>query len=149
MAVGGEAAALVAFGHRQIAAHRCQCRRVRIGAVARAITERGAIVDGGIRDTHQIAAEEFPIFYRFHSSSRMLGRARVVGHRIPVLIGDTMVFPGDIVVADNDGALVVPRRIACDVLLRTEQVIGFETDIEGWVDAGDSPSEIVAKGGYF
>ena len=110
---------------------------------------RGAIVDGGIRDTHQIAVEEFPIFYRFHSSSRMLGRARVVGHRIPVLIGDTMVFPGDIVVADIDGALVVPRRIACDVLLRTEQVIGFETDIEGWVDAGDSPSEIVAKGGYF
>lgn len=110
---------------------------------------RGAIVDGGIRDTHQIAAEEFPIFYRFHSSSGMLGRARVVGHQIPVFIGDTMVFPGDIVVADIDGALVVPRRIACDVLLRTEQVIGFEHDIKGWVDAGDSPSEIVAKGGYF
>lgn len=52
-------------------------------------------------------------------------------------------------VADIDGALVVPRRIACDVLRRTEQVIGVEIDIKGWVDAGDSPSEIVAKGGYF
>ncbi len=110
---------------------------------------RGAIVDGGIRDTRQIAAEDFPIFYRFHSSSGMLGRARVVAHQIPVFIGDAMVFPGDLIVADIDGALVVPRRIACDVLRRTEQVIGFEDDIKGWVDAGDSPSEIVKKCGYF
>lgn len=73
----------------------------------------------------------------------------MVAHQIPIFIGDTTVFPGDIVVADIDGALVVPRRIACDVLRRTEQVIGVEIDIKGWVDAGDSPSEIVAKGGYF
>jgi len=110
---------------------------------------RGAIVDGGIRDTRQIAAEDFPIFYRFHSSSGMLGRARVVAHQIPVFIGETMVFPGDIIVADIHRALVVPRRIACAVLRRTEQVIGFETDIKRWVDAGNSPSEIVKKGGYF
>ena len=110
---------------------------------------RGAIVDGGIRDTHQIVAEDFPVFYRFHSSSGMLGRSRVVAHQTPVFIGTTIVFPGDIVVADTDGAIVVPRRIACDVLRRTEQIIHFEHDIKAWVDAGDSPSDIVKKGGYF
>ena len=110
---------------------------------------RGAIIDGGIRDTRQIAAADFPIFYRFHSSNGMLGRSRVVAHQTAVFIGETMVFPGDIIVADVDGALVVPRRIACDVLRRTEQVISFEDNIKVWVDAGDSPSEIVGKGGYF
>ena len=110
---------------------------------------RGAIVDGGIRDTHQIAAEDFPIFYRFHSSSGMLGRSRVVAHQTPVFIGETMVFPGDIVVADIDGGLVVPRRLACEVLRRTEQIVGFEHEIKAWVDAGDSPTDIVKKGGYF
>ncbi|KNZ30656.1 MAG: hypothetical protein AD742_21590 [Methylibium sp. NZG] len=110
---------------------------------------RGAIVDGGIRDTHQIAAEDFPLFYRFHSSSGMLGRSRVVAHQVPVFIGETMVFPGDIVVADIDGAIVVPRRLACDVLRRTEQIVQFECDIKAWVDAGDSPTDIVGKGGYF
>jgi 4-hydroxy-4-methyl-2-oxoglutarate aldolase len=110
---------------------------------------RGAIVDGGIRDTHQIAAENFPIFYRFHSSSGMLGRAKVVAHQVPISLGQTLVFPGDMVVADVDGAIVVPRRLACDVVRRTEAVMGFEDKIKSWVDAGNSPSEIVEKGGYF
>lgn len=110
---------------------------------------RGAVIDGGIRDTNQIQAEQFPIFYRFHSSSGMLGRARVVAHQTPVFIGDAMVYPGDVVVADIDGCVVVPRQIACQVLRRTEQVIGFEGQIKGWGDAGDSPSQIVEKGGYF
>ena len=79
----------------------------------------------------------------------MLGRSRVVAYQTPVFIGETMVFPGDIIVADVDGGLVAPRRIACDVLRRTEQVIRFEDNIKVWVDAGDSPSEIVKKGGYF
>jgi 4-hydroxy-4-methyl-2-oxoglutarate aldolase len=110
---------------------------------------RGAIVDGGIRDTHQIAAEDFPIFYRFHSSNGMLGRSRVIAHQVPVFIGETMVFPGDVVIADIDGAIVVPRRIACDVLRRTEDIINFEHTIKTWVDEGNSPTEIVKKGGYF
>jgi 4-hydroxy-4-methyl-2-oxoglutarate aldolase len=110
---------------------------------------RGAIVDGGIRDTHQIVAEDFPIFYRFHSSSGMLGRSRIIAHQVPVFIGDTMVFPGDVVIADIDGAIIVPRAIACDVLRRTEEIIAFEHRIKTWVDDGDSPREIVKKGGYF
>lgn len=110
---------------------------------------RGAVVDGGIRDTHQIAAENFPIFHRFHSSNGMLGRSRVIAHQVPVFIGETMVFPGDVVIADIDGAIVVPRRVACDVLRRTEDVISFEQKIRNWVDEGNSPSEIVNKGGYF
>jgi 4-hydroxy-4-methyl-2-oxoglutarate aldolase len=53
------------------------------------------------------------------------------------------------VVADVDGAIVVPRRLACDVLPRTEAIIGFEHQIKTWVDEGNSPTEIVDKGGYF
>lgn len=71
----------------------------------------------------------------------------MVAHQIPVFSGETMVSPGGIIVADIDAAPGVPRRVACDVLRRTAQVIRFVNIIKGWVDAGDSLSEIVKKGG--
>ena len=44
---------------------------------------------------------------------------------------------------------MVPRPVACQVLRRTEQIIGFEAQIQSWADAVDSPNEIVRKAGYF
>ena len=110
---------------------------------------RGAIVDGGIRDTAQILGEDFQVFYRYRSSNGLLGRSSIVAHQVPITLGGVHVFPGDVIVADIDGAIVVPRRIARTVLERTEAIMAFETDIKIWVDSGESPTSIVRKGGYF
>jgi 4-hydroxy-4-methyl-2-oxoglutarate aldolase len=110
---------------------------------------RGAIVDGGIRDTRQILKLGFPIWYRYRSSSAMLGRFRMIGHQIPIKIGNVMIFPGDVIMADIDGALVVPRHLAMDVLLRSEEIAANEEKIKDWVAEGLEPGEIVKKGGYF
>ena len=57
--------------------------------------------------------------------------------------------PGDVVLGDVDGVLVVPRGIAYDVLVRAEEIRKNEEQIFGWVHEGQSIREITEKGGYF
>ena len=110
---------------------------------------RGALVDGGIRDTAQILAKDFPVYYRYRSPNGSLGRCQITHYQLPVRIGDVFVCPGDIVLGDADGAVCVPRDIALQVLDRSEEIIGNEVRIFAWVEHGDSVAEITEKGGYF
>jgi len=110
---------------------------------------RGAVIDGGIRDTAQILAKDFPVYYRYRSPNGSLGRCQITHYEIPVRIGDVFVRPGDIIVGDGDGAVCVPREIALDVLTRAEEILGNEQRIFAWVEEGHSIAEITGKGGYF
>jgi 4-hydroxy-4-methyl-2-oxoglutarate aldolase len=115
---------------------------VKAGAVA-------AVVDGGIRDVHQILEREFPIFYRYRTPNGLLSRATVTEYQKPVQIGEAIVNPGDFIFGDYDGVMVVPRPRAYEILLRTEKIVEFEKDIKGWIDDGETATDIVDKGGYF
>ena len=110
---------------------------------------RGAIVDGGVRDTHLVLAQEFPVFCRYRSSNGMLGRFRMIDYQIPVQIGGVMIRPGDVLFGDIDGVLVIPREVAYEVLLRTETIAENEEEIKMNIRLGMSPSEVVRRGGYF
>ncbi|MEM6504007.1 MAG: RraA family protein [Planctomycetota bacterium] len=110
---------------------------------------RGAIIDGGIRDTKDILGQDFPIWYRYRTSTGALSHTKVAAYQSPVVIEGVIVKPGDILLADIDGALVVPRTIAVAVLERAEQVEKNEGEIKDWVDAGLSAEEISDRGGYF
>lgn len=110
---------------------------------------RGAIIDGGIRDTAQIAAKDFPVWYRYRSPNGSLGRCQITHYQIPVKVGDVFVRPGDLVVGDADGAVCVPRELLVPVLERAEQIAGDEERIFGWVEEGQSIAEITGRGGYF
>lgn len=110
---------------------------------------KAACIDGGIRDTHQILEKDFPVFYKYRISNGSLGRCLITHYQIPIKIGDVTVKPGDIVLGDIDGVLVVPRALAWDVLVRAEEIKENEKVIFGWVNAGDSIQEITKKGGYF
>ncbi len=110
---------------------------------------RGAIIDGGIRDTKQILEKEFPIYYRYKSPNGSLGRCMITHYQLPILVGDVFVKPGDVILGDADGAVAVPRNIAVEVLLRAEEIIANEKKIFSWVSEGQSIEEITAKGGYF
>jgi 4-hydroxy-4-methyl-2-oxoglutarate aldolase len=110
---------------------------------------KAACIDGGIRDTHQILEKEFPVFYKYRISNGSLGRCLITHYQIPIKIGDVTIKPGDVVLGDIDGVLVVPREIACDVLLRAEEIKANEKKIFGWVAEGQSIHEITEKGGYF
>ena len=118
-------------------------------ATAKKIGVKAACIDGGIRDTHQILEAEFPVFYRYRHSNGSLGRCLITHYQIPIRIGDVDVKPGDVILGDVDGVLCVPRSIACDVLLRAEEIKTNEKEIFGWVAEGRSARDITDKGGYF
>lgn len=110
---------------------------------------RGAVVDGGVRDTDRVLSQNFPVFVKYKSSNGMLGRFRISGWQVPIRIGEVDIFPGDIVFGDIDGVIVVPREIAYEVLLRAEEIAESEGELKKWVQEGLSATEIVARGGYF
>jgi 4-hydroxy-4-methyl-2-oxoglutarate aldolase len=110
---------------------------------------RGAIVDGGIRDTKGILAQQFPLWSRYRTSNGSLSRAKMTGYQVPITVGGVLIKPGDIIMADIDGAIVIPRKLAEPVLLRAEQIEKNEGEIKEWVDAGLTAAEIHDRGGYF
>ena len=118
-------------------------------ATAKGKKMKGACIDGGIRDTHQILAAEFPVFYEYRISNGSLGRCLISHYQIPIKIENVVIRPGDVVMGDIDGVLIVPRDIAYDVLLRSEEIKENEKLIFGWVQNGDSIQEIKDRGGYF
>jgi regulator of RNase E activity RraA len=118
-------------------------------AAAKARGVRGAAIDGGVRDTRQVMDAGFAVFCRFRHPNAALGRAMISHYQAPLRIGAVMVHPGDVVLGDMDGVVVVPRALALPVLERAEAILGIERDIFAWIEAGDSVAEISAKGGYF
>jgi regulator of RNase E activity RraA len=118
-------------------------------ATAKGKKVKAACIDGGIRDTHQILEADFPVFYKYRISNGSLGRCLITHYQVTLQIANVTIKPGDIVLGDIDGVLVVPREIAYDVLTRAEEIIENEKKIFGWVNSGQSIQEITKKGGYF
>lgn len=110
---------------------------------------RGAIIDGGIRDTRDILDQGYSVWSRYRTNTGVLSHTKVVAYQTPIKIEGVIVKPGDIMMADIDGALVIPRSLAVTVLKRAEQIERNEGEIKEWVDAGLSAAEISARGGYF
>jgi len=118
-------------------------------ATAKGKKVKAACIDGGIRDTHQILEANFPVFYKYRISNGSLGRCLITHYQITLQIGDVTIKPGDIVLGDIDGVLVVPRDVAYEVLIRAEEIIENEKKIFGWVHEGKTIHEITENGGYF
>lgn len=110
---------------------------------------RGAVIDGGLRDTQQVLAQRFPVFNRYRTSNGSLGRCKIIAYQVPVQIGRVIIRPGDIIFGDIDGVVVIPRNIAFDVLIRAEEIYRNEKEIKQWIDDGVSVTDVVGKGGYF
>ncbi|WP_135554787.1 RraA family protein [Paenibacillus cymbidii] len=110
---------------------------------------RGAIVDGGVRDTDKVLEQQFPVFCKYRTSNGMLGRFRMIGWQMPIKLGNVMIYPGDVVFGDVDGVIVVPRHLACDVLLKAEHIKENEKEIKQMIVDGLTPSQVVSRGGYF
>lgn len=110
---------------------------------------RGAVINGGLRDTMQVLAQQFPVFYKYRTSNGSLGRTMITDYGKPLRIGKAYIKPGDLIFGDIDGVVVVPRKIAYDVLVRAEQIKSGEKEIRTWVHEGFSAKDVVNRGGYF
>jgi 4-hydroxy-4-methyl-2-oxoglutarate aldolase len=75
----------------------------------------GYVTNGGVRDTDELILEKVPFWSPFISQTMVQGRLRFDAMNIPVNVGGVQVNPGDIVVADGDGVIVVPHKLARQV----------------------------------
>jgi 4-hydroxy-4-methyl-2-oxoglutarate aldolase len=75
----------------------------------------GIVTDGGCRDTDELILQKIPVYHKRFSRGIRPRRVELDGENVPVTCGGVHVCPGDIVVADNDGVVVVPREHAREV----------------------------------
>lgn len=83
----------------------------------------GVITDASSRDTDEVALEEFPLYLRKKGRGIRPGRNELESVNRPVSIGGVLVKPGDVVVADGDGVIVVPREVAVEVAQHATAVL--------------------------
>jgi 4-hydroxy-4-methyl-2-oxoglutarate aldolase len=107
----------------------------------------GAIVDGGIRDTPQITKLQFPVFSRGIVPSTTINHYRFAGKNIPVTCAGVQVRASDIIVADMDGVVVVPKEKAAEVLKRAQQLDDGEHSMLPFIEKYKSIRQAVAKFG--
>ncbi|MCL1842973.1 MAG: RraA family protein [Defluviitaleaceae bacterium] len=77
---------------------------------------RGFVINGaGIRDTDETILQKIPVWSHFVSQSMVQCKIQFDAKDVPIAIGGVTIFPGDIIAADGDGVIVVPRAVAKDV----------------------------------
>jgi 4-hydroxy-4-methyl-2-oxoglutarate aldolase len=87
---------------------------------------RGAVVDGLVRDVKKIEELGFPVFAAGIKPVDSKGRGIVIDYNVPVECAGVLVHPGDLVVADFDGVVVVPAGIVGEVLRLARDKAGRE-----------------------
>lgn len=107
----------------------------------------GAVIDGGMRDTPQVTKLQFPVFSRGVVPSTTVNHYRFGGKNIAVNCAGVMVKANDIVVADMDGVVIVPREHAADVLKRAQELDNSEHSMYPFIEKYRSIREAVAKFG--
>ncbi len=83
----------------------------------------GVVTSGGLADSDEIIAEKVPAYYRRLARGIRPGRNELESVNRPVNCGGVLVRPGDIVIADGDGVVVVPREHAAEVAQASRQFL--------------------------
>ena len=109
----------------------------------------GCVIDGGCRDVRLIEAVGLPVFTRFVTPEDSTWRWEVTETHAPITIGTVRVEPGDWVVGDEDGVVVVPAAGAEQVLTAAETKVGTENLVRDAVRDGVTPLEAFDRYGAF
>ena len=96
----------------------------------------GIVTDGGFRDSAEIAALPFPSYHDLPSAPTNLTLHQALDINVPIGCGDVAVFPGDIIVGDDDGVMVIPQEIADGVADECIEMTLFEDFVLEKVNEG-------------
>jgi 4-hydroxy-4-methyl-2-oxoglutarate aldolase len=108
---------------------------------------RGVVIDGYTRDTRAIMEMGFPVFCRGIHPADSLGRLDVAAHDVRITCGGVGVDPGDLILADHDGIVVVPQEIAEEALRLAEEKVSGENLVRKALQEGMSTTEAFKKYG--
>ncbi|MGI4954533.1 MAG: ribonuclease activity regulator RraA [Janthinobacterium lividum] len=106
------------------------CTRLMVRGVA------GVVTDGGFRDSAEIGALEMPSYHNRPSAPTNLTLHQAIDLQVPIGCGDAPVFPGDIIVGDRDGCIVIPAAIADEIADEAVEMTAFEDFVQERVRAG-------------
>ncbi|PSL18893.1 ribonuclease activity regulator RraA [Shimia abyssi] len=98
----------------------------------------GVVTDGGIRDARGAAALEMPVFAAKASAPTNLTKHHAVDIQLPISCGGVAIYPGDIIMGDSDGVMVIPRSLADEVAHETVGMEQFEAFVLEEVNSGAS-----------
>jgi regulator of RNase E activity RraA len=107
----------------------------------------GVIVDGAVRDLGRMRDMQFPVYARGGCIFDSKDRQRVIDVDVPVEIDGVRFAPGDLVVADEDGVVVVPRAIEEAVLRRAWDKVHAENEVRDAIRAGMKATDAFRKYG--
>ena len=110
---------------------------------------RGAVIDGGARDTAYMVRLGFPVFARYRTPADIRGRWRLVDWNVRIVIGSVSITPGDLVLGDRDGVIVIPQAIAEEVVTKAEAVVQTENLVRAAILKGVLPLEAYQRFGRF
>ncbi len=96
----------------------------------------GVVTDGGFRDSPEIAQLPFPAYHQRPSAPTNLTVHQALDINVPIGCGDAPVWPGDIVVGDAEGVVVIPAGIADEVAAEAVEMTAFEDFVIEKVDEG-------------
>jgi regulator of RNase E activity RraA len=96
----------------------------------------GLVTDGGLRDSPAIAELALPAYHQRPSAPTNLTLHQAIDLNVPIGCGDVAVFPGDIVVGDAEGVVVIPAGIADAIAAEAVEMTVYEDFVTEQVDAG-------------
>ena len=98
----------------------------------------GVITDGGFRDAAEIAKLGFPAFHHRPSAPTNLTLHQAIEIDVPIGCGDAPVFPGDVILGDSDGVIVIPAHLADEIAVEAFEMTVFEDFVTEQVRKGRS-----------
>jgi regulator of RNase E activity RraA len=118
---------------------------VRAGSVGNILVTRlrargatGLVTDGAVRDAGEIAAGAFPVFAAARSAAISLSVHHAADFDVPVACAAVSVFPGDVLVGDEDGVVVIPRHLAAQIASPAAEQEALERFLLARIEAGAS-----------
>jgi regulator of RNase E activity RraA len=96
----------------------------------------GVVTDGGFRDSPDIAKLNFAAYHRQPSAPTNLTLHQAIAINEPIGCGDAPVFPGDVIVGDGEGVIVLPAHLADELALEATEMTAFEDFVQEQVMAG-------------
>lgn len=113
----------------------------------------GSLVDGGIRDVRWLGEHQFPVFARYRTPVQSIGRWKVNACQVPVYLrghdgSQVIIRPGDFILADEDGAIVIPFEHVLSVLVEAERLTIVEKNIRKEIAGGMSLADALKKYGH-
>jgi 4-hydroxy-4-methyl-2-oxoglutarate aldolase len=107
----------------------------------------GAVINGFHRDTPRVLEQDWPVFSRGRFAQDSAVRTQVVDYRCPIEIGQVTVQPGELIFGDQDGVVVVPKKVEAEVIARALAKARGEKLVRKEIEAGMSSTAAFKKYG--